>query len=271
MAKVGSAKANMPLTARPRAVGAARKPRARSGINSGLDILEQLAAGRGGMSLTEIAQAVGMSKSGVHGLLAILTRRGFVARDRDSTYHLGARAWEVASASPMIALARAAAPHMVELMQETQEGVILGVLDGADIVYCHLVDAPQAVRVHTSVGDRIPAHCTSTGLALLAELDDAAATALLPATLAPFSPQTITSRAELLRQLARVRRSGHAVNLGGWREDVGGVACVVRDRNGAALGGLCVSAPRYRVTPDWFGRVTPALCAAAARIRADFK
>lgn len=103
----------------------------------------------------------------------------------------------------LIGIARAAAPHMIELMQQTQEGVILGVLDGTEVVYCHLVETPQAVRVHTRVGDRIPAHCTSTGLALLAELDDATLAALLPATLPPFSPHTITSRAALLRELAR--------------------------------------------------------------------
>jgi DNA-binding IclR family transcriptional regulator len=61
---------------------------------------------------------------------------------------------------------------MDRLASASNDGVILGVLSGFEVAYVHLVGSPQAVRVHAEVGQRIPAHCTSTGLALLAQDPD---------------------------------------------------------------------------------------------------
>ena len=64
-----------PAPTRPRA-------KARSSLNSGLDVLECLVENRRPMTLTEIATALGISKSNVHQLLATLTRRRLIERLR---------------------------------------------------------------------------------------------------------------------------------------------------------------------------------------------
>lgn len=239
----------------------------RSGLNTGLDVLELLARQGGPSSLTAIARELGMSKSGVHSALATLSRRGFVARGGEGQYRLGLRAWELGSGAVAADVVRRAAPHMEWLAREAQEGVILGMLDGFDVVYAHLVESRQAVRVHTVVGDRIRAHCTSTGLALLAALPEAELKARLPARLARFTADTITDREALLRELQRVRVRGYAVNRGGWQEEVGGVAAVVP---GAELpAALCVAAPRYRVTRAWLAKICPPLLEACRRAGAE--
>ena len=144
--------------------------RRRSSLDSGLDVVELLARVREQMTLTDIANSLRMSKSGVHSLLATLKRRGFVARSANGGYRLGVKAWEIGCAASGAELGHVAAPHMARLSEKISEGAILGRLDGADVVYLRLVESPQAVRVNAKVGDRIPAHCTSTGLALLAAL-----------------------------------------------------------------------------------------------------
>ena len=242
--------------------GSAEANRTRSGLNSGLDVLELLAGQGAPATLTEIARLLGMSKSGVHGVLATLHRRGFVQRGAEGDYRLGLRAWEVGSAAAPMELVRSAAPHMERLSRDLSEGVILGLLDGFDVVYIHLVDSPQPVRVHTSVGDRIRAHCTSTGLALLAALPEERLRAILPARLAKVTEDTITDREELLRELQRTRLRGYAVNRGGWQTEVGGAAVAIPGTDAA----LCVAAPRYRVTKPWLARICPPLIAAAERI-----
>lgn len=239
--------------------------RVRSGLDSGLDVLELLAREGKELSLTGIATALRMSKSGVHSLLATLSRRGFIERTARG-YMLGVRAWEVGCAAPGFELAAIAAPHMAWLSEEISEGVILGRLDGADVVYLHLVESPQAVRVHASVGDRIPAHCTSTGLALLASLAKEKVCALLAARLKAITPATLTSREEIVRELDAVRRRGYAINRGGWRLDVGGISVCVYDEAGATLGAVCVAVPRYRMTKAWVAVVIPPLNEAASRI-----
>jgi len=240
--------------------------RARSGLDSGLDVLELLARERKELSLTEIAAALGMSKSGVHSLLATLGRRGFIGRWERGGYRLGMKAWDVGSAVPGLNLAVFAAPHMAWLSERIDEGVILGRLDGADVLYLHLVESPQPVRVHASVGDRIPAYCTSTGLALLASLTNEEVRARLAPRLKAVTSATLTTREDVVRELEAVRRRGYAINRGGWRLDVGGVSMCVRDDTGVALGALCVAVPRYRMTKSWLAKVLPQLDEATGRI-----
>lgn len=244
----------------------AKANRLRSGLDSGLDVLEALAASDTDMTLTSIASALQMSKSGTHGVLSTLVRRGAVVRGEDNRYRLGLRMWEIGCAASGVEIGVVAAPHMTWLAEEVSEGVIFGRMDGADVVYLHLVEGPQAVRVHASIGERIPAHCTSTGLALLAALSNSDVDARLPTRLRAVTVETLTSREKLFRELERIRSRGYSINRGGWRIDVGGVSVAVIDANGVPLGAICVAAPLYRMTKAWLQRVCPMLQLAAGRI-----
>ena len=89
---------------------------------------------------------------------------------------------------------------------------------------------------------------------------------VLPRSLAAVTPHTITDAAELRRELKRTRARGYSINMGGWREDVGGIAVPLLGSDGTAIAGLCVAAPRYRMTKEWFRRVVPATTRAARAI-----
>lgn len=240
--------------------------RPRSGLDSGLDVIEVLAAARSEMSLTDLAASVGMSKSGVHSVVATLLRRGFLIKSTDGGYSLGIKAWEIGNAAPGLDLAQVARPHMARLAAGISEGAILGKLDGADVVYLQLEESPQAVRVHASIGDRIPAHCTSTGLALLASKSNDEVRALLPARLKAVTLATITNKEQLLRELDQIRLRGYSINRGGWRLDVCGASVCIRDRTGQAIAAICIAVPSYRMTKAWLARVVPALSETAAAI-----
>ncbi len=244
--------------------------RPRSGLNSGLDVLECIATRHRPLSLTEIAGAVGMSKSSVHQLLATLERRGFVARLADQSYSIGLKAWEVGCLATPVGMARIAAPHMAQLVREVSDGVSLGVLDGIEMVCIQLIESLRAVRVHSNVGDRTPAHCVSAGLVLLSSMSDEAVLKLLPKTLHQATEQTICDRQALLQELARVRGRGYAVSRGAWRPEVGGVSVPVRGPDQHVIAGLCVAAPRFRVTDQWIKQTVPAMKAAAENIERDF-
>ena len=239
-----------------------------SSLNRGLRVMEVLAAEERPLGLAEIAQRMGSSKSGVHGMLATLVDAGYVEHSAGGIYCLGLKAWEVGRAVPGLRLVRLASPVMDDLVAEVKEGAILGILDGFDVVYVHLVESAQAVRVHAAVGDRIPAHCTSTGLALLATLDDAHLDRVLPPRLPAVTPQTIVDRRSLRDEIRRIRARGFAINRGGWRLDVGGLAVRINDSRGSIIAGLCIAAPLYRMTKPWIDRSAPLLTRAAARISA---
>jgi len=247
----------------------AKQNRARSGLNSGLDVLECLATVRHPMSLTAISAHVGMSKSSVHQLLRTLQQRGFVQRLADNRYCIGIKAWEIGCVTDSMGLARTAGPHVAQLVREIADGVSIGVLDGAEMVCIQLVESPRAVRVHSNVGDRTPAHSVSSGLAMLATKDDEAVRRLLPARLTVFTDATPRTTEAVLSELARIRARGYAFCRGGWRAEVGGVAVPIHGPHNHALAALCVAAPAFRTTRDWVARVVPALKRAAADIERD--
>ncbi|MFT3820634.1 MAG: IclR family transcriptional regulator [Rubrivivax sp.] len=251
------------------AAGPARAQRGRSGINSGLDLLESLAASATGLTMTELARQVGMAKSSVHQLLASLAARGYVRRAADQRFHIGVKAWEVGCRATVVEIGRVAEPYMAELVREVDEGVALGVLDGGHVVCIQIAESAQVVRVHNRVGERNPAHCLSNGLAMLSLLDDEEVLARLPRKLEKLTPRTIDRRSELLAELKRVREQGYAVCRGSWRLDVAGVAVAVRGADGRAAAGVSIALPVERLTAAHLKRIAAGLLKAAAGIEAQ--
>ena len=198
-----------------------------SSMMRGIAALEILGKAEGPLALAEIARRLKSSKSGIHGLLSALARSGYVIKTPGGFYSLGLKVWEIARSVPTNRLVQVAAPVMDRLAARVRDGVILGVLSGFDVVYVHLVGSPQAVRVHAEVGQRIPAHCTSTGLALLASQAPDYLDRVLPRKLPVLSPETITDHDQLRRELARVAARGYAINRGGWNSDVAGIAMTI--------------------------------------------
>jgi DNA-binding IclR family transcriptional regulator len=219
-----------------------------SGVSHALDILELLGQTRAAMPLSGIARDLGMSKAGAHRMLSTLAGRGYVDRLPSGQYRLALKAWELGCSVPELEIVKVAAPIMERVAVSTGDSCFLVVLSGFYAINLHSV-APndQPVRLYVELGSRLPANCTGAGLALLAELDDAELTRILPAQLVASSAETIIDKNRLLRELAQIRARGYAINLGGWRTDVGGIAAAIRESSGKAVAALNVAGPRYRV------------------------
>ena len=243
-----------------------------TGLAHGLDVIEFLAASRGPVALGVVAAAIGMSKAGTHRILNTLSVRGFVIREAGGIYSLGFRAWEIGWAVPGVQLVARAVPVMQRMADAVGDGAILGALDsGFEVVYLHVIESREAVRVYIDVGSRLPAHVTATGLACLAWLPPERVAEILPATLAARTPKTITNRDALMKELERIRARGYARTLGTFRTDVGGVAAPIFAADGNVIAALCVSSPRYRIDAAWNRRVPNAVIAAAKEISGQAK
>ena len=238
-------------------------------LSHAIDVIEFLARERKPVALGAVAAAIGMSKAGIHRILATLCARGLVIRGEGGIYSLGYKAWEIGWAVPGVELVPRAVPVMQRMADVVGDGAILGAIDnGFEVVYLHVIESRQAVRVYIDVGSRLPAHVTSTGLACLAWLSPERLQAMLPPTLPAWAPETITDHDVLLRELARIRQRGYARTLGTFRSDVGGVAAPIFGADGRVVAALCVSSPRYRIDAAWNKRVPRAVMAAAKEISA---
>lgn len=216
-----------------------------------LDILERLAAGRSGASLSELSAALGAPKTSLLPLLRTLVDRGYAARAEPARYTIGPR-WGEAGPSlrPPRALVEAAHGVLERLTARTAETTFLAVLPPgrADIVYVDKVESPQRIRYTASLGEQRPLYCTATGLALFAFLpEDVRDRHLRALELERYTPRTTTSRALLRRRLDDIRAAGVAVTVDEYVIGAGGAAAPVFDREGRVVAACAVTGPTPRI------------------------
>ncbi|MWA05386.1 helix-turn-helix domain-containing protein [Actinomadura sp. LD22] len=217
-------------------------------LERGLAILSAFAESGAVLGIADLARAVGLSRSSAHRYVSTLAKLGYVQQDPDTRkYSLGPRVIDLGFAAlSSMEMTRVAARHLQSLSDETGFAASMAVLDGPDIVY---VDRRRSRRpnglvvdLNLHVGSRLPAYCTSMGKVLLAHREPAALRVLLDRTnLARRGPNTITAREQLMSVLAKVRRSGIAVNDEELAPGLRSVAAPVRDRSGAVVAAINVA------------------------------
>lgn len=218
--------------------------------------------------LTDASAYLGVASSTAHRLLAMLQYRGFVRQDVVSrAYVPGAALSTIAAAvGRQLNVHARARPILERLNQDLQETVHLGRLEGDQVHFIDSIESGRAVRVVSRAGRLMPAHCTSTGKAMLSRLTTEQLHALYPAEiLAGVTEHSIRTRAALERDLQTVRRRGFATSDEESEDGVASVAVPVSGVGGMSLG-LNVSLPVQRMTPANRATIAAALKVAATEL-----
>lgn len=212
-------------------------------------LLNELGRHPQGITVTELAQRVRMSRPTTFRLLLSLEQTGFVERS-DGKYTLG---WKIVSlgrlADPYRGIIARVQPVLKALAEQLNEMIGYAVVSGdADF---ELVAEASGARLITFtqgyVGRAFPMHASATGKLVLAELSDGKVKTLLPETLPGMTDQTITDRAELIRALQEIREQGYATIDDELEESLFSLAVAVRDEAGRLIGVLSVSGPTQRM------------------------
>lgn len=224
-------------------------------VDRALLVMEILAR-RGQAGVTEIAAELGVHKSTVSRLVAVLEARGYVEQVSDrGPYRLGfaiARLAQSASGQPD--LGRVSQDVCDGLAADVAETANLAILDGDRIVNIVEAIGPSEITLRTWVGQSCPAHATSSGKVLLAWASSAVATRLTD-PLQSFTPNTVTDVAELERELSTVRSRGWACVSEELEVGLNAVAAPVYDANAEVVAALSVSGPSYRMSEGHFEEI----------------
>ncbi len=221
-------------------------------VDRALDILQCFSQERPMLSLTQLAEQMGLSKSTVHRLLTTLEARRFVSRNRTTgTYHLGYRLMEMASLVLRDADRQQwVTPYLQRLADECGETIDLAVLDGPHVVYLQVVESPQRVKIAAAVGQRLPAHCTASGKAFMAFLPDDQVAAILNAGLTSYTSHTLVSLPDLYQELRATRERGFAISVEEYENDIHAVAAPILDAGGYPLAVIAIVGPSYRLSHE---------------------
>jgi DNA-binding IclR family transcriptional regulator len=210
-----------------------------------LRVLGYLASRSGSVRASTLARDLGIPRSSVYQLIAVMMDEGFLVHyAEDQAYGLSGLLSEIGTSSNRTTrIGLLAKPLLERLVAQSPVPVVahLAMLSGSDVMYVSRVQGFRAPTTVSRIGVRLPAHLTATGRSLLAALPQTQVTALYPhsSDLVSRSDSGPRSRAELDRILAHGRERGWATEDGEVTPDYASVGAAALDRNGypvAAVG-----------------------------------
>jgi DNA-binding IclR family transcriptional regulator len=219
-------------------------------VDRALDILLCFTRDEPSRSLTEIAEAIHMSKTTVHRLLATLENKRFITRDNNTgLYRLGIRFVEMASIVMQdVELHRWAQPYLQRLAKEYGETVDLSILDGAHVIYLEVIESPQRVKLAAAVGQRLPAFFTASGKALLAYLPEEQTQKIISENLAESPNNSASNLSEMMADLRLTAERGYAISEQEYEEEINAVAAPIFDRDKNPIASIAIVGPSFRLS-----------------------
>lgn len=217
--------------------GTARRGYAVPAAEKALDIIEFLASQPDGMTVTEIAGALGRTVHELYRVVLVLEARGYLYRRAGSDrYRLSLKLFELAhQTSSVRQLTDAALPIMQALAPKAQQSCHLAVMSGHEALIVLQIDSPLPMRYSVMLGAKFDFAETSSGVVIYA-----------------YSPEHV--RAPLDKYLANADRG----------DEIEGVAARAKSilklgyemKKSLAVGGVTnISVPVF----DYLGHVVAAL------------
>ena len=217
-------------------------------VDRAIALLDALAEVPSGARVGELARRTEINQSTVSRLLGTLMARGFVDRD-DATarYRLGLRL--VAYADAVLAgldVRAIARPHLERLVAQTGETATLSVPGDTQPFTIDFVPSPSNVASRGELGRPSVTHATVTGKLLLA-FGPLPLERLGPEPYERFTDRTLTTRAELGREVDRVRAEGVAYGREEREPGLNAVGAAVLGREHMLEAMLSIQGPASRL------------------------
>lgn len=243
-------------------------PASSGGIRRAIRLLD-LVVSEGPLRFAELLDLSEIPKATLHRLLNDLADERLIQFDeRSHTWASAYRILEMANRiwtrSDIRVLAQ---DQLLALNALSGETVQIAVLADTHVIVIDHVESTRSVRHSVSVGSRMPVYCTGTGKVLLAWCDEEQQRDIISRiSFSRFTPNTITDKKALLKELSAVSQRGYAIDA---EERFLGSHCIaapVVDSTGKAIAGLSITAPSFRTSEKELISWGRELIAAAAEI-----
>jgi len=189
--------------------------------------IEHLSQNSHGLNLSELSRLMGSPSSTIHHILWTLLPYDYIYQDAETKkYSLGFKFLSISQGMiENLDIRKLASKHLYKLRQRCKRGNInLYILRNRRMVCIEKLEAPEGLSLSYYVGFTGDPHQSAAGKVLLSELPSEKIKAIYPNRKLPSSTRnTITDRDKLLKELAKVRNLGYAVDN---EESIEGLRCV---------------------------------------------
>lgn len=210
-----------------------------------LTILNLLASRSEPLGVREIARQLHLAPSIAQRLLKTLAKAGFLEQTgTTSRYMIGYKTFQVGNAFiGQTNLHSAVMPELYALAEQQING-FLGVLRDRSVVYLATVQSNGPVAINHRPGAQAHLHSTAMGKALLAEMPEHEASALLSQRALPrLTVHTKANVAQLMTELRSARERGYTTSEEENRLGFFSAGAVVRDATGRVIAVISGAVP----------------------------
>ena len=201
------------------------------------------------MGISEIAAEMDLNKSTVFGLVNTLTRYGYLEQvESNKKYRLGITLFEMGNlVLSRIDVRNEAKELCMPLAEKYPAPVHIATHSEGEVIYIDKLDAGTSLISASNVGKRAPMHCTGVGKAMLAYLPESYVDQYLTFPLKKLTPNTITTKQELIRELSEIRSTGIAMDKEEIEDGLCCIAAPVLQKDGEPELAISLSFPYGRI------------------------
>ena len=244
-------------------------------IENCVAVVECLAAEARSMRSSEIADRLGLQRSGAHRLLTALCGLGWVEQDPDTDFYrltlkLATLGHRYLAGTRILDLCQ---PVLDRAAGESRELVRLAVIENDELVtIAHAQGAQGSLICQSRVFPTLPLHVTASGKAWLATLPNERALELVLAggfgAPEDFGPRAVRTIEGVIRELDNTRTRGYGLAIEEAEPGVTGLAVCIRPEGADPRAVLAISAPAVRMSEQRLEEIAEIARARAADLAA---
>ncbi|MGA7390130.1 MAG: IclR family transcriptional regulator [Pseudolabrys sp.] len=238
-------------------------------------ILEHVAGSRTPVDVFDIIASLKLPKATAYRLVDWFVTQGYLSREPGRRRLIVGPKLTNLAFGALSSSMRNDTPHVVlqRLVHTLNETCNIGTLLNGEVIYLDRVEAEHwPLRLHYTIGSRVPLHCSAIGKLFLALAAAPRRRRLLQSLeLCRFTDSTITDCARLDAELRQIRKEQVSFDR---EEYLVGVVCMavpVIGKNGEMLAALAIQAPEARMNVQNARRHLPALRRAAGELAEIFQ
>ena len=219
-------------------------------IDRAVQILECFSLKQNELTLGELAERTGLSKSTVFRILQTLERHRFIAfKPAANRYALGIKLFELGGiVFSTLNFRRVAAPFLDRLSLDGERTVLAAMIEGGELLYIDHRERKASMRLAPEIGRRRPPHYGMLGKTLMAYLPEEKVDELLKRhPLVKVAPRTVVNTRTFKKQLKQIRTRGYTFEDNEAFEGMMGIAAPVRNHLGEIIAAVGVTFPSFKV------------------------
>ncbi len=216
-------------------------------LERAFDIIESFTVDESELTLMEISEKTTLSLATIHRSIQTMMARGYIEQDPISgKYRLSMQFLRLGGlVVGSIDLVQTAMPYLQELSKKTSQNCNLSIYDQGKVLCLINIDSFKSYFMGIKVGQRLPIYGGALSKVILAHLPLDTVSNLISDDLPSFTPQTISHKESLLKELEIIREQGFSESRGELTIGEAAIAAPIYDFKNEVVAGISVSGPEH--------------------------